>query len=280
MTTAQVTPVTTSAPRSSAGFGGALRSEWTKIRSVRSTYWSLTAALIVSLGFAALSSGITAHHYHKYAGAERARQVAADNFDAVSQSLSGMALGQFALAVLGVLVISSEYRNRMIRTTLTALPRRGRMLAAKFLALTGLALVIAEIIAFASFFIGMAFYKGVGLSVGLGDPGVLRAVVGTGFFMVLAGVLGLGLGLLIRHAAGAITATFGVLLVLPALSNALPSPWDNRVSEVLPLSIGEQSANTTQLDHHLAPVTGLLLMAIYGAVMLAAGYWLLRKRDA
>lgn len=272
--------VTRSPAHSFSGFGGAVRSEWTKIRSVRSTYWSLAAAIIFSIGFATLTAAVTAHHYHKYVGAERSRQVAQDGFDAVSQSLTGVAIGQIAIAVLGALVISSEYRNRMIRTTLTALPRRGRMLFAKVITYGGLALVAAEFITFVSFFVAQAFYRGVGLDASLSDPGVLRAVVGTGLYMALAGVCGLGLGLIIRHSAGAITATIGFLLVLPALSQALPNPWDGRIGKLLPYSIGEQAATPHQLNDRLGAVTGLAMLAIYAAALLAIGWSLLQRRDA
>lgn len=266
--------------RSVSGFGGALRSEWTKIRSVRSTYWSLAAAVIFSIGFAALSSGVDAHRYQKYSVAKRHRLLVQDGVDAVSQTMSGVAIGQIAIAVLGALVISSEYRNRMIRTTLTALPRRGRMLAAKVIAYGGLALVAAEFITFVSFFAGIAFYRGVGFDVALSDPGVLRAVAGTGIYMALAGICGLGLGLIIRHSAGAITASIGFLLVLPALSQALPSPWDTRIGKFLPYSIGDQAAHPQQVSDHLGAVTGLVMLAIYAAALLAIGWALLQRRDA
>lgn len=275
------TAVATRAPAHSfSGFAGAVRSEWTKIRSVRSTYWSLAAAIIFSIGFAALSSGVNAHHYHKYSGAERHRLLAQDGIDAVSQTMSGVAIGQIAIAVLGALVISSEYRNRVIRTTLTALPRRGRMLAAKIVTYGVVALVAAEFITFVSFFAGMAFYQGVGFDVSLSDPGVLRAVAGTGIYMALAGICGLGLGLIIRHSAGAITASIGFLLLLPALSQALPSPWNVRIGKFLPYSIGDQAAHPRQLSDHLGAVTGLVMLAIYAAALIAIGWSLLQRRDA
>ena len=275
-----MTTTVISAAPTRGGYGGVLRSEWTKIRSVRSTYWSLAAAIFFSVGFAALTSAITAHHYEKYSGAELHRQVVQDSFDAVAQSLSGVALGQLALGVLGALVISSEYRNRMIRTTLTAVPRRGRIMLAKLAVFGAVAVLVGEIITFLSFFIGMAFYKGPGLNVALSDPGVLRAIVATGLYMALAGVMGLGLGLVIRHGAGAITAIIGFLLVVPALASALPNPWDDRIGKMLPLQIGQQAATTTQLHDFLNPWVGLLVLAIYAAVAVAVGGWLLRTRDA
>jgi hypothetical protein len=267
-------------PRTSAGFGGAFRSEWTKIRSVRSTYWSLAAGIIFSIGFGVLSCGIVAHHYQKYSGAELQRQLMQDNFDPVSQAMSGVILGQLAVAVLGVLVVSSEYRNRMIRTTLTALPRRGRMLLAKVAVFGALAVVVGEITTFASFFIGMRLFDSQSLSVSLGDSGVLRAVAGTGLYLALAGILGLGLGLIIRHSAGAITAIIGCLLVVPILATAIPQPWQDRIGQMLPFSIGEQASSIRDLGGHLSPAVGLLFFAIYGAIAIAIGAWLLQRRDA
>jgi ABC-type transport system involved in multi-copper enzyme maturation permease subunit len=276
MTTATIVPERTRA----SGIGGVLQSEWTKIRSVRSTYWTLGASILFSIGFGALAAGSVAHHYHQYSGAELHRQVIADNFDPVSQSMSGVILGQIALAVLGVLIISSEYRNRMIRTTLTAVPRRGRMLAAKVAVFGGLALLVGEFTAFVSFFIGMRFFDSQELSVSLGDPGVLRAVVGTGVYLALTGIIGLGLGLIIRHSAGAITAVIGFLLVLPILATALPLPWQDRIGQALPFSIGEQTSTTADLSGHLSPLMGLVVLALYAVAALAVGGWLLQRRDA
>jgi hypothetical protein len=270
-------------PRRSVGGGlaGALRSEWTKIRSVRSTYWTLAASVVASIGFGAISAASLVHNYRHFSAAALQQEIARGNFDPVAQTMTGIILGQIALAVFGVLVISSEYRNRMIRTTLTAVPVRPRMMAAKLATFGLLSLVVGEVIAFASFFVGIQIENSsLPLSVSLGDPGVLRAVVGIGVYLALTGVIGLGLGLIIRHSAGAITAVIGFLLVLPTLATALPQPWQHRVGEALPLSIGEQTASTTNLSDHLSPGVGLLVLAIYGVVALAIGGWLLVSRDA
>jgi len=261
-----------------AGFGDFVRSEWTKIRSVRSTYWTLITATLLSIGIGVISNATFVHHYRGLSAADQAGELV--RFDAVSHSTPGVAFGQIAIGVLGVLVMSSEYRNRMIRTTLSAAPRRGTLLLAKATAFGALAIVVGQLIAFASFFCGMQFLSGASLSVSLSDPGVLRAVVGVGIYMALVGFLGLGLGAIVRHTAGAISALVVFLLILPTIAQIFPHPWDMRFGSHLPFFIGEQSGTARHLTDHLAPVTGLVVFALYAAVMLSVGAVLLSRRDA
>jgi ABC-2 type transport system permease protein len=165
-------------------FAGALRSEFTKIRSVRSTYWTLLAMFVVVVGFGALASAGAAH------GGPHGLF-----FDPTRQSLAGLYIGQLIIGILGVLVISSEYSTDMIRATLTANPHRGVMIAAKGVVFTVVALVTSLVTTFAAFFLGQAPMSSDHISTTIGSPNVLHAVIGGALFLTACGVLAFGLGL-------------------------------------------------------------------------------------
>ena len=126
-----------------------------------------------------------------------------------------MFLTQLVIGVLGTLVITSEYSTGMIRTSLTVLPRRGLLVAAKAVVFAAVAFVTGLICSFASFFTGQAIMSSNHTNTTLGHPDVLRAVIGGALFLTVCGLLAFGIGLLIRHTAGAVTAVAGVLFVLP-----------------------------------------------------------------
>ncbi len=157
-----------------ATFGDVLRSEWTKLRSVRSTFWALTATVVLGIGLGAVISAAAAHGYAKSSASSKL------SWDPTGVSTSGMAVASLAIAVLGVLCISSEYSSGMIRTSLIAVPKRGRVLAAKSLVFAAVTFVVGEATSFGAFFVGQALISGHAPHAALGDPGVARAVVGTG----------------------------------------------------------------------------------------------------
>ena len=196
-----------------AGFADAVRSEFTKIRSTRSTYWTLLALVVVTVGIGALASAGTASHPQ---GLDRA------SFDATQQSLAGLYVGQLVIAALGALTITSEYSTGMIRTSLSVQPRRGVVFAAKAVVFAAVTLVTGLIASFGSFFIGQALLSGHHLSATLGQPNVLRAVIGGALFLTACGMLAYGLGAILRHTAAAISATIGLLFVLTVLVQFLP----------------------------------------------------------
>lgn len=266
----------------SLGFGNVLRSEWTKLRSVRSTFWTLGATVLLCVGFAALACWGYADHINGLSSTERARELAGDQFDAVSWSLVGINLGQLALGVLGVLVVTSEYGSGLIRTTLGAVPRRVPLLLAKSVMFGVAALIAGQLIAFGSFFLGQSLLADASLDASLGDDGVLRAITSGGLYLALVGLIGLGLGTIIRHTAGAISALVAFLLVLPVLSTALPGAWESRVGERLPMSIMETlvSSGPPTGDNALSASSGMLLMVGYAAAAVVIGAVLLVRRDA
>jgi len=254
-------------------FASVLRSEFTKIRSVRSTYWTLLVLVVVTVGFGALASY----------GATRGPH--GPLFDATQRSLGGLYISQLVIGVLGVLVISSEYSTGMIRTTLTTMPRRGLMIAAKALVFTVVAFVTGLITCFASFFLGQAIMSSSSdhISVSLSQPNVLRAVIGGALFLTACGLLAFGLGLLMRHTAGAITTVVGLLFVLTILVNLLPSSWQNDVDKWMPADAGTQIWSTIPSQGQpplFAPWNGFAVLCGYAAIALIAGLILFRKRDA
>jgi len=255
-------------------FGGALRSEFTKIRSVRSTYWTLIAMFIVVVGFGALASWGRASH-----GGQ-----AGPFFDPTRQSLAGLYIGQLILGVLGVLVISSEYATGMIRTTLTTNPHRGVMIAAKGVVFTAVALVASLITAFTSFFLGQALMSSHHIGTTISSPGVLRAVIGGALFLTACGVLAFGLGLLLRHSAAGIGAMVGLLFVATILVNFLPQSWQNDVDKWVPALAGGQvwmvQAQPPGSTPMFGPWPSFAVLCGYAAVAVIAAVALFRRRDA
>jgi ABC-2 type transport system permease protein len=256
-----------------AGLAGTLRSEFIKIRSVRSTYWTLIAMIIVTIGFGTLAC---------FGAAQNQDQVGV-NFDATQRSLVGLILGQLIIAVLGALTITSEYSTGMIRTSLTAMPRRGTLLAAKGIVFAAVTFVAGLIASFASFFIGQAILSGKHLDVTLGDPHVLRAVIGGALFLTACGLLSFGLGLVLRHTAATITTSVGLLFVVLILSGFLPQSWQNDVNRWIPFNAGSgiwRAVPAPPDQHAFAAWPGFAVLASYAAIAIIAGVILFRKRDA
>jgi ABC-type transport system involved in multi-copper enzyme maturation permease subunit len=260
------------APAGRAGFGGALRSEFTKIRSVRSTYWTLLVLVIVTVGIGTLSC----------LGAVSRGADHGPNFDPAFRSLVGLILGQLIIAVLGALTITSEYATGMIRTSLAAAPRRRTLFAAKAVVFAVVSLITGLVASFASFFIGQAILSSKHLNTTLSQPHVLRAVIGGGLFLAVCGLLSFGLGAVLRHTAAAITASIGLLFVILILSNFLPQTWQVHVDKWIPFNAGSQiwSVVTDPSAHMFSAWTGFGVFAAYAAIAIAAGLILFRRRDA
>jgi ABC-type transport system involved in multi-copper enzyme maturation permease subunit len=252
---------------------GALRSELTKIRSVRSTYWTLLAMIVVTVGIGALFSWGTASNWGRMSAADKA------SFDPTATSLAGLLIGQLIIVVLGTLTITSEYSTGMVRTSLTALPRRGTVYAAKAAVFTAVALVVGMVTSFASFALGQALMSSQHINAALSQPHVLRAVIGGGLFVAACGLLAFGIGAIIRHSAGAITAATGLLFVLFILGNFLPGSWSG-VRKWIPFDAGSQVFSVRSAPQMFPAWTGFAVFCGYAAIALAAGLILFRKRDA
>ena len=257
-----------------ATFGDVLRSEWTKLRSVRSTFWALTVTVVLGIGLGAAISALTAHGYATSSASAKL------SWDPTNMSLSGMAIAQLAIAVLGVLCISSEYSSGMIRTSLIAVPKRGRVLAAKSLVFAAVTFVVGEVVSFTAFFVGQALISGHAPHAALGDPGVARAVLGAGLYLTALAVLSVAVGTLLRHPAAAIASMVGVLFVLPGIVQALPDSWRNPVNEFWPTQAGGQLASVHHSAHTLQPWPGFGVMCLFVAIVYAIAWTLLDRRDA
>jgi len=275
-----VAPVSPAPPaaRRAAGFGHLLRSEWTKIRSVRSTIWSLLVLVVVSVGFTALFAALAVANWNGPRAAPRDATILADPVSSVLGT--GIGLGQLAICVLGALVMTTEYSTGVIRASLLAVPRRIPMLAAKGVVFAALILVVGEIVTFGSFFIGSAILHS-RVAVSLGQPGVARAVIGTGLALTVLGLFAMAIGALIRHTAGAIATVIGVVLVLPILTGLLPGSVGAHINAYLPEQAGGLISQAhEQAGNLLSPWQGFGVFCIWTAVLLAAAAYLLRQRDA
>jgi ABC-2 type transport system permease protein len=257
------------------GLSGLLRSEWTKLRTVRSTMWTLGITVVVGIGISALATAETRSHWATMSpGAQQ-------GFDPTSTSLTALLFCQLAIGVLGVLVMSAEYGTGTIRSTFSAAPRRPLVLLAKAVVFGAVALVVAEIVAFISFLVGQALLTAPATHASLSTPGALRAVVGTGLYLGVIGLFALGLATIIRHTAGALSAFVGILLVLPIIIQALPNALQADVQRFLPLRIGGTMMSVNSGGAHaFSPWIGFFVLCGYAVAVLVVGGVLLVRRDA
>lgn len=253
---------------------GVLRSEWTKLRTVRSTYWTLLITVVGIIGISILLCAIFAT---QYAGMSAKEQEA---FEPISFSLSGVFIAQLAIGVLGVLVITSEYASGMIRSSISAVPQRLTLLAAKATVFAAVTLVVGMASCLAAFFIGQAILSSEGIGASIGDPGAIRAVIGGGLYVPVLGLMALGLGAIVRRSAGGIAAVFGLLLVLPSLVLLLPSGMADAIAKFLPSSAGQAIIGSAQQTDSLSPWVGFGVFCLWAAAALVAGAVTLQRRDA
>lgn len=255
-------------------FVGIAFAEWTKLRTLRSSYWTLLAAAIAMAGFGALLCAAYARHLTP---ASRA------TLDPAAYSESGFFLAQLAIGILGVLMMTGEYATGSIRSTLAAAPQRIIVLAAKAAVFTLVAFFTGLVASFAALFFGQAIFAGKGIQVDLGAPGTLRPVLGAALYLAVFGLLALGLGALVRRTAGAIAMLIGVLIILPGLVGALPAAWRDDVDPYLPSVAGQAVIGTTKFTlpgHLLSPWTGFAVFCGYAAAVLIAAAITLHWRDA
>jgi ABC-type transport system involved in multi-copper enzyme maturation permease subunit len=275
-TTARAVESTEGRPGARYGISGLLRSEWTKLRSVRSTMWTLGITVVLGIGVSVLATAETRAHWLTTSPGNR------QGFDPIGTSLIGVFIGQFAIGILGVLVMSAEYGSGTIRATLSAAPRRPLMLVAKVIVFGAVALLVAEVVSFLAFFVGQALLTAPAPHATLSSPDALRAVVGSGLYVGLLGLFSLGLATIIRHTAGAISAFVGILLVLPLIVQALPDSLSLDVRRFLPDRIGVQILNGPHngFPDAFSPWVGLLILCGYAAALLVIGGLSLVRRDA
>ncbi|HEY1570935.1 MAG TPA: ABC transporter permease [Pseudonocardiaceae bacterium] len=251
-----------------------VRSEWLKFWSLRSSYITLAAMVLSMVAFGVLFSAVTANRWPVLPAAARLR------FDATDTSLRGFELAQLIVGVLGVLIVTGEYSTGMIRATMSAAPTRLPVIWAKIAVFGVVTYVVGTVTAFVSFFVGQALLSSQHIQTTLSAAGVLRAVLGVGLYLTVVGLLGVALGWIIRSTAGGIATLFGLLLVLPALGEALPDSWSQHIVPYLPSDAG-QSVTTVHPDPgSLAPWTGFGWFCVYALVGFVLAVVLVRRRDA
>lgn len=252
-----------------------LKSEWTKVRSVSSTMWTLAAALVLTAAVGALLSGVMNATFDDLSAAERA------TFDPTLVSFFGMMLGQLAMVVFGVLVVSTEYSSGMIKTSLAAVPQRATFYVSKIAVATLLALVIGLLTSFITFFLGQALLGD--HSASISDDNVLRAVIGAGLYMTVIAMFSMGIAAMLRSTVlslGLLMAFFflisSILAGVPAtrdVARYLPDQAGSAVMQVVPGAL-----DTDKLPY--GPWGGFGIMCAWTAAALIGGYVVLKRRDA
>jgi hypothetical protein len=255
-------------------FKAAVRSEWAKLATVRSTMWSLLVTVAIIIGLGALFCAARVSRWDRLALGERRL------FDPAGFSLNGIYLAQLAIGVLGVLVMSSEYATGQIRATFAATPQRRLVLGAKTLVFAVVVVLVGLVGCFSAFGIGQAIFTAKHAGVSLRDPDVLRAVFGGAGYLAAVGVLGLGLATILRRTAGAIATLVGLLLILPILASFLPSPWSDDVAKYLPGEAGRSIFHVVRRPATLSPGVGFAVLGAYAAVALVVGTVIVDRRDA
>jgi len=249
-----------------------VRSEWIKLRSLRSTVNVSALTVVFMVGLGLLVSYFTHNRWNNLGPDEQSPA------NVIRRSLVGVDIAQLSVGVLGVLVITGEYTTGMIRATLGAVPRRLPVLWGKIAVFAPVTFVLTLAAAFAAFLGGQAILGPHGLS--LDAPGALRAVFGVALYLTVLGVLALAFGFIVRNTAGAITSVFAVILVLPVLAAALPNSWQSTIVPYLPSSAGQAVYMTHSTPNSLHPWPGFALFCAYTALAVAVAGFALCRRDA
>jgi ABC-2 type transport system permease protein len=260
------------------GFGRYMRAEWTKIRSVQSTMWSLIAFVVVAVGFSTLVAAVIAHQWDAPGNHPNHARLVTDPTSLIFGA--GFGIGQLAICVLGAIVITSEYSSGAIRASLLAVPHRISWLAAKAVVFALIDCLLSAITVFAVFFISTALLHS-HVSITLSQHNVLRATIGAILYLTVLGLFALAIGGLIRHTAGAISTVIGMVLVVPILVSLIPGTIANHVHGYLPTVAGQLVTQTTQESGDvLSAWQGFGVFCLWTAALLFASGWLLVRRDA
>jgi hypothetical protein len=229
---------------------------------------------VLTLGLGGLISWAVRSHWSSTSSLDRL------TFDPVSTSLAGILFAQFAVGVIGVLFITSEYSSGSIRTTLAAVSNRVRLVSAKVVVLVISIIAVSEVVCFATFLLGQAVFKGVVPTASLASGDVLRSVLLAGLYLTLLTVIGFSLGLIVRHSAACISIFVTILLIVPIIFAFLPTSWQNSYAKYLPSELGRSMMSPFAPAYHLGAWNALLLLFIYVVVIFGAGLTMMIRRDA
>jgi ABC-2 type transport system permease protein len=252
-------------------FPDTLRAEWIKFWTVRSTMWSTVLLFVLGAGLTVLVC------------ATSAEWLASEGADESAGSFVtwGMMFAQITAIVLGTLTVTSEYGTGMIRATLAATPRRGAVLAAKALVLTGTLFVAGTLTATAGYLGGNAFLSAAGVGVDLGDDGVVRALLGSGLYMAGLGLFAAAVGLLVRHTAAALSLVLALVFVVGNMAFLLPGSWGDWTAKLMPGNAGSGIAAPVSFNPQLLdPWTGFAVFSAEVAAVLLVGWLVFSRRDA
>ena len=246
-----------------------IRSEWVKFRSLQSNWLTLLTTALIVIGVGAIASAT----FNGNSGETEA-------FDnPVTVGLSGNLLAQIVIGIVGVLAVTSEFANGMIRSTFAAVPKRLPVLGAKAIVVAGVTFAVALPTMFGAFFLSQALIDGPGA--GLGDSGVLRVIIGSAGYLTAVALLGLGLGTIVRQAASAIGIIFVLLLLAPQLLGfLLPTSAQETFLKFLPSNAGDAVTTLGSSPDLLSPLMGGLVLSAWVAGFLAIAAVLLKRRDA
>ena len=255
-----------------------IHSELTKIRSVRSTYWIMFVLVLASVAWCVAYCLGTVHQWPHMSAQDRS------GFDATQNSILGLALlGQLVIVVFGALMITSEHSTGMVRASLTVMPRRGTLYAAKAAVFAAVSLVVAFVASFGTFFLGRVLLSSTHVAMSLSQPGVLRSLIITALFVEACGLVAFGIGALVRNTAAALTLSFGFLLLLPQLIRTLPMFLHNDLTRWVPGGDAINSMTATiggPIPHTFSAWGELAVFAGYAAILLVLGAVQFSRRDA
>ncbi|SFR76354.1 ABC-2 type transport system permease protein [Agromyces sp. CF514] len=261
-------------------FGGVLRSEWIKLRSLRSTTWSYLIVVAISLGMALIMSLSMVSMIEGDAGAAPAGE---QGGILLQSSVFGVYFGQLVAGVLGVLVISGEYTTGMIRSTLTAVPKRLPALAGKAVVLFAATFAVGVVANLAAFALSSAVFAGIGVSANLLEPSVFLPLLGGALYLALVAVFALGVGTMLRSSAGGIAAVLGLVLLAPTVLQLIPADWAHDLIPYLLSSAGMNLFTTTTAmpnGDDLGVWVNLLIVLGWVAASAIGAAVLLKRRDA
>jgi len=276
------TPPPLAVPRLSADDAGQLkvtqtrvvRSEWLKMRTLRSSWLTFGLAVLSVPGIGIAIAWSTANDWTHM----RPRQQ--NRFDPLGDPLSGFNLSQLAIGVLGILLISGEYSGGMIRATLAAVPKRLPVLWAKLAVFTTITLVFMVPTAIFTFFASEKLLSVRHIQTSWSTPNVPRIVIGIGLYLAVIAVLAIGIGAITRNVATAIGAFVAILLVLPVIASALPQIWADRINKWLPSEAGQALLGISSDTATLSPWRGFAVFCGYAALSVVIAAMLLKRRDA
>lgn len=265
---AAVEPTSASRP---VGFRQALHAEWIKLRTVRSTMWTLASLFVLGAGLTAVICAASADWL-----------ASGDADESPGSFLTwGMMFAQISAVVLGIIVVTSEYARGMVTATVAAVPRRSLVVAAKASVLAGVLFLVATVTAFAGYWAGNAFLDAEGVGLALGDDGVIRALVGCGLYLAVLGLFGMGLGLLMRHTAAAVTTALALVFVVGNLVILVPGEVGEWLAKLMPGNAGSSVAMVTPFEGMMfSPWTGFAVFCAETALLLGLATVRFVRRDA